>query len=133
MKKFSSISQKIGLLGEDIACRYLESRGFTIVERNYTKKWGEIDIIASEKSGKLRFVEVKSVSRENIDDISHETSQIRPEENMHPKKMERMARTIETYLAEKDVMGDWQVDLVTVFINEVGKRAKVKLWENIIL
>jgi putative endonuclease len=133
MKKFSSQSQKVGLLGEDIACRYLTNKGFTIVERNYTKKWGEIDIVASEKSGKLRFIEVKSVSRENIDDISRETSQIRPEENMHPKKMERMARTVETYLAEKDVRGDWQVDLVTVFIDEVGKRAKVKLWEDIVL
>jgi putative endonuclease len=132
MKKFSSASQKVGLLGEDIACRYLGNRGFTIVERNYTKKWGEIDVIASEKSGKLRFVEVKSVSRENIDNISHETN-IRPEENMHPKKMERMARTVETYLAEKDVRGDWQIDLVTVFIDEVGKRAKVKLWEDIVL
>lgn len=133
MKKFSSQSQKVGLLGEDIACRYLSDKGFTIVERNYTKKWGEIDIVASEKSGKLRFIEVKSVSRENTDDISRETSQIRPEENMHPKKMQRMARTIETYLAERDVRGDWQVDLVTVFIDEVGKRAKVKMWEDIVL
>lgn len=133
MKKFSSQSQKVGLLGEDIACRYLSDKGFTIVERNYTKKWGEIDIVVCEKSGKLRFIEVKSVSRENIDDISRETSQIRPEENMHPKKMERMARTIETYLAERDVRGDWQVDLVTVFIDEVGKRAKVKMWEDIVL
>jgi putative endonuclease len=133
MKKFSSQSQKVGLLGEDIACRYLVGKGFSIVERNYTKKWGEIDIVASEKSGKLRFIEVKSVSRENIDDISRETSQIRPEENMHPKKMERMARTVETYLAEKDVRGDWQVDLVTVFIDETGKRAKVKMWEDIVL
>lgn len=133
MKRFSSQSQKVGLLGEDIACRYLSDKGFTIVERNYTKKWGEIDIVASEKSGKLRFIEVKSVSRENTDDISRETSQIRPEENMHPKKMERMARTIETYLAERDVRGDWQVDLVTVFIDEVGKRAKVKMWEDVIL
>ena len=133
MKKFSSQSQKVGLLGEDIACRYLSGKGFTIMERNYTKKWGEIDIVASEKSGKLRFIEVKSVSRENIDDISRETSQIRPEENMHPKKMERMARTIETYLAEKDVRGDWQVDLITVSIDEIGKRAKVKMWDDIVL
>jgi putative endonuclease len=139
MKKFSSASQKVGLLGEDIACKYLISKGFTILERNYTKKWGEIDIVAREKSRKLRFIEVKSVSCENIDGISpastagrHETS-IRPEENMHPKKMERMARTVETYLSEKDVRGDWQVDLVTVFIDEVGKRAKVKLWEDVIL
>ncbi|PJE74512.1 MAG: hypothetical protein COV01_00555 [Candidatus Taylorbacteria bacterium CG10_big_fil_rev_8_21_14_0_10_41_48] len=139
MKRFSSKSQKLGLLGEDIACRYIKSKGFYVIERNYTKKWGEIDIIAQDKAQKLRFIEVKSaclpvrqVSRENIDDISRETS-IRPEENMHPKKMERMARTVETYISENDFLGDWQIDLVTVFIDEVGKRAKVKLWEDIVL
>jgi len=132
MKKFSSKSQKTGLLGEDIACLYLKSKGFYVIERNYTKKWGEIDIIAQDKAQKIRFIEVKSVSRENIDDISRETS-IRPEENMHPKKMERMARTVETYISEKDLLGDWQIDLVTVFIDEAGKRAKVKLWEDIVL
>jgi Holliday junction resolvase-like predicted endonuclease len=147
MKRFSSQSQKIGLLGEDIACRYLEKKGLRIVERNYTKKWGEIDIIAAEKSGKLRFVEVKSVSRENLDSLPtsesgprlpQETSgfhreSIRPEENMHPKKMERMARTVETYLAEKDVRGEWQVDLVTVWLNEATKQARVEWWEDIVL
>jgi len=139
MKRFSSKSQKLGLLGEDIACRYIKSKGFYVIERNYTEKWGEIDIIAQDKAQKLRFIEVKSaclpvrqVSRENIDDISRETS-IRPEENMHPKKMERMARTVETYISENDFLGDWQIDLVTVFIDEVVKRAKVKLWEDIVL
>ena len=87
----------------------------------------------------MRFIEVKSVSRENIDDISHlpadeagETA-INPEENMHPKKMERMARTVELYLAEKGIEGDWQMDLLCVFINEKDKKAKVRLWKDIVL
>ena len=62
MKNFTSNSQKIGQLGEDIACKFLMKHGFSILERNYTKKWGEIDVIA-EKGKKLYFVEVKSVSR----------------------------------------------------------------------
>ena len=46
MKNFTSDSQKIGQLGEDIACKFLMKHEFSILERNYTKKWGEIDIIA---------------------------------------------------------------------------------------
>jgi len=38
--------QIIGNLGEDIGCKFLVKRGFLIKDRNYRKKWGELDIIA---------------------------------------------------------------------------------------
>ena len=38
--------RKTGNLGEDLACRFLMKHGFNIIERNYLKKCGEIDIIA---------------------------------------------------------------------------------------
>ena len=46
-------------------------RGFKIIERNYLKKWGEIDIVAV-KNRKYYFVEVKTVSRENLESVTHE-------------------------------------------------------------
>ena len=55
-------------IGENIAVRFLVKHNFSILERNYTKKWGEIDIIA-EKSSKLYFIEVKSVTRETFKNI----------------------------------------------------------------
>ena len=72
MKIFTSKSQKIGEIGEDIAEKFLMKSGFTIVERNYTRKWGEIDIIAK-KRGVVCFFEVKSVSCEIINNIPHLT------------------------------------------------------------
>ena len=42
----SARAQTIGARGEAIACRYLESLGYDIVERNWRVKTGEIDIIA---------------------------------------------------------------------------------------
>jgi len=80
-----TVKKKIGNLGEDIACRFLVKHGYSVLERNYWKKWGEIDIIAK-KSKRLYFIEVKSVSCENIADVSRETDTYRPEENVHPKK-----------------------------------------------
>ena len=37
---------ELGKLGEDLACRYLVDKGYRIIERNYRKPWGELDVIA---------------------------------------------------------------------------------------
>lgn len=124
-KVFTSTKQKIGEIGENIAVKFLVKHGFLVIERNYTKKWGEIDIIA-EKDSKLYFVEVKSVT--------HETTDNRPEDNMHPWKLKRLARVIQTYLLSKKLDGrEWQVDLLVVFLNLKDKTAKIKVVSNIIL
>lgn len=47
-----------GFIYERIAERYLLKNQYTIIERNFNSKFGEIDIIAS-KDGRLHFVEVK--------------------------------------------------------------------------
>ncbi len=57
-----SEKRKIGDLGEGISCNYLKNKGFSIIDRNYWKPWGEIDIIASKK-GVIHFVEVKTVTQ----------------------------------------------------------------------
>jgi putative endonuclease len=131
VKHFTSDSQKIGQLGEDIACKYLLNRGFKIKERNYTRKWGEIDIIG-EKEGKLYFVEVKSVSCVTLPDLSDPSSK-RPEENMHPWKLKRLSRAVQTYLIGKRGEMDWQFDVLLVFLCLKDRYARVKVIENIIL
>jgi len=132
--------QKVGRIGEDTACMFLVKHGFKVIERNYLKKWGEIDIIAK-KSGILRFVEVKTVSRENIRDVSPETSVLRtdvllprPEENVHTWKLKRLSRVIQSYLLEKG-SGDreWQFDVLAVFLDLKNKEARCRFTENIIL
>ena len=74
-------SKTIGNLGEIIVSNYLNNRGFKIIERNYLKKWGEIDVIA-ERGGTIHFVEVKSISC-SVEDTRE---WFRPEENVHPQK-----------------------------------------------
>jgi putative endonuclease len=137
MKKFTSNSQKIGELGEEIACKFLMKHGFSILERNYTKKWGEIDIIA-EKLGKRYFIEVKSTSVSSLDYVSSLANKSdyagRPEENMHPQKLKRLRRVVETYLISKRT-GDinWQFDLLVVYIDIEHRISRVKVIDNIIL
>jgi putative endonuclease len=50
---------ELGKWGEDCACRELRRRGYEILERRYRTRYGEIDIIASDR-GVLVFIEVKA-------------------------------------------------------------------------
>ena len=133
-KVFTSKTQKIGEIGENIAVKFLMKHGFTILDQNYTKKWGEIDIVA-EKNDKLYFIEVKSVSRLNLDDIIYKTDQYNPEDNMHPWKMKRLSRTIQTYLLDKKPSEEkeWQVDLLIVFLDIKNKKARIEVVKDIVL
>ncbi len=49
----------IGKFGEDVASKYLETKGYKIKERNYRTFLGEIDIVCEYK-GNIIFVEVKT-------------------------------------------------------------------------
>jgi putative endonuclease len=131
--------RKIGDLGENLACKFLIKHGFKIVERNYLKKWGEIDIIA-QKEQKLHFIEVKTVS--HLPHVSHETrnkDNYRPEDNIHPWKLRRLSRVIQTYLLGYRGDGgvsyetDWQFDVITVYLDSELTLHKVDYLENIII
>ena len=137
--------RKIGDVGENIACRFLMKRGFEIIEQNYNKKWGEIDIIAK-KGEKLHFVEVKSVTRESLAHVSSETDDYRPEDNLHPWKLKRLSRVIQTYLLSYDQVShlsarsqakedetDWQFDVIVVYLDIKSLQAKVNYMEDIII
>lgn len=129
--------RKVGDIGEQVACKYLEGRGYQVVERNYLKPWGEIDIVVR-KAEKLYFVEVKSVSRDTskesrVGDGSRETW--RPENNVHPSKLKRLHRAIQTYLLDRRVPEAtiWQIDLACVYLDFGTRRAKVEILENVVL
>ena len=115
-----------GDIGEGVAIKYLQSKGFRILERNYLRKWGEIDIVA-EKGSMISFVEVKSVTRA--------TSGYRPEENVHPAKLKRLHRAIQTYLLDHKVPEDkeWRIDVACVYLDFDTRKARVEMLENVIL
>ena len=131
MKIFTSKTQQTGEFGEEEAVKFLINKGFRIIERNHTRKWGEIDIIAR-KGNALHFVEVKAITVR--DKFSHETSFYRPEDHMSPQKIKRLRRVIQTYLMSSDIKEDqeWQFDLVCVYLIE-GKLWKVEVVGDIIL
>jgi len=114
----------LGKLGEDIATRYLKSEGYKIVERNYRKKWGELDIVAVAPDKTLVLVEVKTVSGIN--------PKITGEDQMTISKKIKFRRAAEVYangygkLLIRDA--GWRIDLVAVNVD--GRRARVRHYRN---
>ncbi|MDQ1281837.1 MAG: putative endonuclease [Patescibacteria group bacterium] len=124
---------KIGKIGEEIAVKYLLGKKFNIVERNYLCKIGEIDIISHENDS-LIFIEVKSKKVKTFLEIKN--LDYKPEDNMSYKKKLRMKRAIRHYLSFKKIdeyKKNIEVVLVVVFIEEITKKAKIKIYRNIIL
>ena len=116
---------QIGRLGEQAAVDYLQNRGFKIIERNYRKKFGEIDIVAK-RASVVHFVEVKASRYTNIG--------ISPEENVHFKKQQRLHRAIKTYLMERNISEsqEWQVDVVIVYLDLSSNKNTIEHIENVI-
>lgn len=79
-----------GDAAEERACRHLDRSGFTIAERNYRTKAGEIDIVAR-KGDVLVFVEVRS---REIPDFGT------PEDSITPAKRRRIVAAARQYLSK---------------------------------
>lgn len=116
------IGNKTGKLGEDIAAFYFKNKGFRIVEQNFWKPYGEIDLIL-EKAEKLHFVEVK-VSRGTYNAA----------ENVHSMKLKKLGRVIRAFLMRQRYREmNWQFDICVVQIDQATKKAKIKLLQNELL
>lgn len=82
---------RLGERGETLARDYLRRQGYSILEKNYRTRFGEIDIVA-EKKGTLVFFEVKT--RRNADFGL-------PAESVDRRKQEKLGRMAEAFLQTK--------------------------------
>lgn len=87
---------KLGKEYEDFAVKYLESRGFRILERNFRCRNGEVDIIARD-GGTLVFAEVKYRSTERMGN---------PLETVNREKQRRICRSARYYMMIKHLPED---------------------------
>ncbi|MBN0971782.1 YraN family protein [Gordonia hongkongensis] len=82
----------IGRLGEDVAADYAISLGWTVLERNWRTRYGELDLVAADGSV-LVIVEVKTRASRTYDD---------PVMAVTPTKLARMRRLAGMWLAAQD-------------------------------
>lgn len=121
--------QIVGEYGENAASAFLVKKGLRILDRNYRKPWGEIDIVAI-KDKVIHFVEVKTVVR---DGGLEKADSWEPEDNLHPWKLKRLSRTIETYLLQyfDDNEPDWVFDALLVTISWQNEIRNIEWIEDI--
>ncbi len=115
------IVNPIAKLGEDKACEYLKSLGFKILERNYRKTYGEIDIIALDKDV-LAFVEVKTRTSDQFGT---------PLESITYWKLKSLIKTAQSYkMTHRNLPESLRIDAVSVIL--IGdKVGSIELTKNI--
>lgn len=120
---------EIGKFGEDFACEYLIEKGYKIIERNFRKPYGEIDIIVMAPDKTLVFIEVKTVRG-----VKRETNEtISAEEQLTNAKLKKLQRTAYLYANHRpELVNDkngWQIDLLALTI--IDESVNIKHYKNI--
>jgi len=115
----------LGVLGETYAADYLRRTGYIILDRNFTSRFGEIDIIA-QHGHFLCFVEVKTRGVRALG---------RPAEAVTPAKQQKLWRTAEYYLARHRALvtrRDLQprFDVIEVYADADGRPCRLNHLEN---
>ena len=133
-----------GQFGEELAVKHLENKCFTIIERNFRRKWGELDIIAKAKDKTLVFVEVKTIRQAQSEPCGNAAiptlrseqvaESILPEEQLTKAKLRKLQRTASLYANGRDDLIDkdkgWRIDLIAITI--LGyENWKISHYENI--
>lgn len=98
----------IGRRGEDEAARFLESRGYKVLERNYRCRYGEIDIVA--RDGKtVVFVEVKTRGSDRFG---------APTASVDARKQKKILLTSQFYIESNRLFdSDLRFDVVGIEMN----------------
>lgn len=99
------MSRELGNIAEDSAVVALEGAGYTILERNYFARVGEIDIIAMD--GKvICFVEVKKRAYDSFGGGAAAITK---------SKVVKILKSARRYLYEKNLLGkDYRLDAVII-------------------
>lgn len=105
-----------GAEAEEMACRILEGKGYRILKRNYTTRFGEIDIIAQDGDF-LVFVEVKCRGRGSLSS---------PREAVSRAKRKRIIRSALLFLSSHP-SGQPRFDVFEIQEDEKGK-----VWNHLI-
>ena len=111
----SAHKKRTGDRGEDLAARYLEGKGYEILDRNFKTREGEIDIIARD-GDTLVFVEVKTGAGPAFGD---------PGEWVDDTKQRRICATSEDYLYRHEIEDmNCRYDVIAVRLRERGHSLK---------
>ena len=109
----ASARRALGAAAERVASAYLSARGYTIIERNRRRRWGEADIIAEATDGSLVVVEVRARSNARY--------AVEAAYSVGPRKQERLRRLARELSAELADDTSLRVDVMIVAPDRRGQ------------
>jgi putative endonuclease len=115
-----------GNKGETLAAEHLMMKGYKILQRNYSSKWGEVDIICKQHMANvvqqdvIVFVEVKTKTTDKYGE---------PWEMVNAWKIEQVKKMGETWCREYAWEGRVRVDVVGVYLD--GETPRIEHWESV--
>lgn len=112
-------NRSTGRSGEEIAARTLQEKGYKILERNFSNRFGEIDIIAKDKNT-LVFVEVKAKTGVKFG---------LPEEMISPGKLQRIRNMATLYMNGQSL--PCRIDVVAIVLGPDNDVLRLTHYENV--
>lgn len=112
--------REIGSRYEEKAAAYLAEQGLTVIERNYRRCTGEIDVIAKEGPC-LVFCEVKYRYNESAGD---------PAEAVDARKQQVIFRTAACYMRQRGIPEDTPCRFDVVAVTGVGDTLRLRWIRN---
>ena len=114
-------SKQVGDFGEKIATDYLRDKKYKILENNFKRKWGEIDIVGK-KDKKIIFFEVKTM---------HKIPGFFPEDQISLKKKNQLRKITQIYLSENKIPLNTrcQIDVLTIEIDSVSEKTLEEIYK----
>jgi len=115
--KGKSHNKHVGYAGEEFVSKFLQKKGFEILDRNFVIQGGEIDLVCMD-GNEIVFIEVKSLSSK---------SEIMLEQTITKKKTKSLIKTCRVWLSRKNLENcDWRIDFVGVIFGRYDKIIAVK-------
>lgn len=116
-----STRKMLGKWGESRAAEYLESKGYTILDRNAYSRYGEIDLVARQ-GDQLVFVEVKTRRSHSFGD---------PEQAVDARKQAHLVSAALAYLqANPDLDLSWRIDVIAIQRRPATDQLEIIHFEN---
>ncbi len=106
---------QLGKWGEDLACEYLMTKGYSILERNWRMRRLEVDIIAT-KGKRIIFVEVKTRSTDAVDPLL----------SIDRTRINHLVRAANVFIRARDVRLEYQFDLVFIIGDTDSPNPKIE-------
>jgi len=111
---------RLGRIGEDYAVDYLINRDYEILARNFSCRWGEIDLIAK-KNDKIIFFEVKTRSS---------SSYGAPYEAINYYKLTSLRRSINFYLLKNNLKKfKLSLKIISIYVDDNNHPVELKIYD----